>query len=68
MSIRSFNSNRPRLPVSRCATCGVGERLADVVALKILSFWSRGAQSHFAGREGALSLGGDVRTTMLQGE
>ena len=31
----------------------------------ILSFWSRGAQSHFSGREGALSLGGDVRTTML---
>ena len=31
----------------------------------ILSFWSRGAQSHFSGREGALSLGGDVRTTMI---
>ena len=31
----------------------------------ILSVWSRGAQSHFAGREGALSLGGDVRTTMF---
>ena len=31
----------------------------------ILSFWSRGAQSHFAGREGTLSLGGDVRTTMF---
>ena len=31
----------------------------------ILSFWSRGAQSSFAGREGALSLGGDVRTTMV---
>ena len=31
----------------------------------ILSFWSRGAQSHFAGREGVLSLGGDVRTTMF---
>ena len=30
----------------------------------ILSFWSRGARSSFAGREGALSLGGDVRTTM----
>ena len=30
----------------------------------ILSFWSRGAQSQFAGREGALSLGGAVRTTM----
>ena len=28
-------------------------------------FWSRGAQSRFAGREGALSLGGDVRTTMF---
>ena len=31
----------------------------------ILSFWSRGAQSHFSGREGALSLGGNVRTTMF---
>ena len=31
----------------------------------ILSVWSRGAQSHFAGREGSLSLGGDVRTTMF---
>ena len=31
----------------------------------ILSFWSRGAQSHFSGRDGALSLGGDVRTTMF---
>ncbi len=31
----------------------------------ILSFWSHGAQSHFAGPEGALSLGGDVRTTMF---
>ena len=31
----------------------------------ILSFWSRGAQSRFAGREGELSLDGRVRTTML---
>ena len=31
----------------------------------ILSFWSRGAQSRFSGREGALSLGDDVRTTMF---
>ena len=31
----------------------------------ILSFWSRGAQSRFSGHEGALSLGGDVRTTMF---
>ena len=31
----------------------------------ILSFWSRGARSRFYGREGALSLGGDVRTTMV---
>ena len=31
----------------------------------ILSFWSRGAQSHFAGREGALSLSGAVRTSMF---
>ena len=31
----------------------------------ILSFWSRGARSHFSGREGALSLGGDIRTTMF---
>ena len=31
----------------------------------VLSFWSRGAQSQFSGRDGALSLGGDVRTTMV---
>ena len=31
----------------------------------LLSFWSRGAHSSFSGREGALSLGGDVRTTMV---
>ena len=31
----------------------------------VLSFWSRGARSHFAGQEGALSLGGEVRTTMF---
>ena len=31
----------------------------------ILSFWSRGARSHFAGREGTLGLSGDVRTTMV---
>ena len=31
----------------------------------ILSFWSRGARSHFAGREGTLGLSGDVRTTMF---
>ena len=31
----------------------------------ILSFWSRGAQSQFAGREGELSLGGRVSTTMF---
>ncbi len=31
----------------------------------ILSFWSRGARSNFSGRDGALSLGGDVRTTMF---
>ena len=31
----------------------------------ILSFWSRGARSYFSGRDGALSLGGDVRTTMF---
>ena len=31
----------------------------------ILSFWSRGAQSQFAGREGQLSLDGRVRTTMF---
>ena len=33
----------------------------------ILSFWSQGARSSFAGREGALSLDGDVRTTMFGG-
>ena len=31
----------------------------------VLSVWSRGAQSHFTGKEGALSLVGDVRTTMF---
>ena len=31
----------------------------------ILSFWSRGAQSSFTGREAALSLGGEMRTTMV---
>ena len=31
----------------------------------ILSFWSRGAQSQFAGRKGDLSLDGRVRTTMF---
>ena len=31
----------------------------------VLSFWSRGAQSRFAGRDGQLSLGGRVRTTMF---
>ncbi len=31
----------------------------------ILSIWSRGSQSRFSGREGELSLGGDVRTTMF---
>ena len=29
----------------------------------VVSLWSRGARSRFSGREGALSLGGDVRTT-----
>ena len=31
----------------------------------ILSFWSRGARSHFAGREGTLGLNGNVNTTMF---
>ena len=31
----------------------------------VLSFWSRGAQSSFMGREGALALDGDIRTTMF---
>ena len=31
----------------------------------ILSFWSRGAQGQCSGREGALALGGRVRTTMV---
>ena len=31
----------------------------------VLSVWSRGARSSFGGRQGALSLNGDVRTTML---
>ena len=30
-----------------------------------LSFWSRGAQSSFAGQEGALGVDGQVRTTMF---
>ena len=30
-----------------------------------VSLWSRGAQSRFSGREGALSLGGAVRSTMF---
>ena len=30
-----------------------------------LSLWSRGARSRYSGREGALSLGGDVSTTMF---
>lgn len=34
----------------------------------ILSFWSRGARSHFSGQDGALSLGGDVQTTMFGAE
>ena len=33
-----------------------------------LSFWSRGAQSQFTGREGALALDGRVRTTMAGAE
>ena len=31
----------------------------------IVSFWSRSAQSQFHGREGVLSLNGDIRTTMF---
>ena len=31
----------------------------------MLSFWSRGTRSHYAGREGTLGLSGDVRTTMF---
>ena len=31
----------------------------------VSSVWSRSARSHFGGRQGALSLDGDVRTTML---
>ena len=31
----------------------------------VLSVWSRSARSNFGGRQGALSLNGDVRTTML---
>ena len=31
----------------------------------ILSFWSRSSRSHFTGMEDALSLNGDVRTTMF---
>ena len=31
----------------------------------VLSFWSRSASSSFAGQDGALALGGDVRSTMF---
>ena len=31
----------------------------------VLSFWSRSAQSSFYGQDGALSLNGDVRSTMF---
>ena len=31
----------------------------------VISVWSRSARSNFGGRQGALSLNGDVRTTML---
>ena len=31
----------------------------------MISVWSRSARSSFGGRQGALSLNGDVRTTML---
>ena len=31
----------------------------------VISVWSRSARSHFGGRQGLLSLGGDVRTTMF---
>ena len=31
----------------------------------VISVWSRGARSHFGGRQGTLSLNGDVRTTMF---
>ena len=31
----------------------------------VVSVWSRSSLSHFGGAEGALSLGGDVRTTMF---
>ena len=31
----------------------------------ILSFWTRGARSHFSGQDGALALGGGVNTTMF---
>ena len=34
----------------------------------VISFWSRGARSSFSGRDGALSLGGDVRTTMVDAD
>ena len=33
----------------------------------ILSLWSRSSRSHFSGMEDALSLNGDVRTTMFMG-
>ena len=34
----------------------------------VLSLWSRGAQSSFHGREGALALNGEVRTAMFEAD
>ena len=34
----------------------------------ILSVWSRSSRSHFSGLEEALSLNGDVRTTMVEAD
>ena len=42
-----------------------GEEDVIMTEWPALSLWSRGARSRFSGREGALSLGGDVSTTMF---
>ena len=51
---------------SRGGSCGAAFALSrETRRGGILSIWSRGAQSSDYGREGALSLDGDVRTTMF---
>ena len=60
MGGRSFDGAAPRLLSGSAFALNRATRGGGV-----LSFWSRGAQSSFVGREGALPLGGDVRTAMF---